>query len=185
MAETARRPHRWSRAEYERMAEAGVLEPDARIELIDGEILEMAAHGTRHFTAIRLVEDALRTAFGAGYEIRTQGPLAIDERSEPEPDLAVVRGSPRDFREAHPKTALLIVEVSDTSLGFDRVRKKRVYARNRIPEYWILNLRDRTLEVHRSPAANGYTERRVLRAEQGLNPLVTPDTRIEVSDLLP
>ena len=185
MAETAYKPHRWCRAEYERMAEAGVLEPDARIELIDGEILEMAPHGTRHFTAIRLVEESLRTVFGLGYEIRTQGPLALDEGSEPEPDVAVVRGSPRDFRQAHPRTALLIVEVSDTSLGFDRLRKKRVYARNRIPEYWILDLAGERLEVYRAPRDDDYGEKQTLSALEQVIPLAVPDAAVAVSDLLP
>ena len=128
MARAAHTPHLWSRSEYERMAEAGIFEPGVRMELIDGEILETAPQGTRHFTAIRLIEDALRSIFGDGWDIRTQGPLAIDDRSEPEPDVAVVHGSPRDFRDAHPDSASLVVEVADTSLGFDRLRKKRLYA---------------------------------------------------------
>ena len=140
MARAAHTPHLWSRSEYERMAEAGIFEPGVRMELIDGEILDMAPQGTRHFTAIRLIEDALRAIFGDGWDIRTQGPLAIDDRSEPEPDVALVRGAPRDFRDAHPDSASLVVEVADTSLGFDRLRKKRLYARTGIQEYWIVDL---------------------------------------------
>ena len=91
MARAAHTPHLWSRSEYERMAEAGIFEPGVRMELIDGEILETAPQGTRHFTAIRLIEDVLRAIFGDGWDIRTQGPLAIDDRSEPEPDVALAR----------------------------------------------------------------------------------------------
>src|SRR5437867_4329816 len=93
---------RWTRQEYDRMVEAGVLAPGERAELIDGEVLAMTPQGSLHATAVRLAEEALRAAFGAGYDIRVQMPLALDPSSEPEPDVAVVRGSPRDYRDAHP-----------------------------------------------------------------------------------
>ena len=105
------------------MVEAGVLAPGERAELIDGEVLAMTPQGSLHATAVVLVEEALRAAFAAGYVIRVQMPLALDPSSEPEPDVAVVRGSPRDYRDAHPTSALLVVEVANATLGYDRDQK--------------------------------------------------------------
>ena len=183
--ETMNAPHyRWSRAEYDRAIEAGVFGPDARLELIEGAILAMGPQGSRHFTGIELVVDALRTAFGDGYRVRIQGPLATGEDSEPEPDVAVVAGGARAYRDAHPTTALLVVEVSDTSLHTDRTVKQRLYARCGIPEYWILALPDRCLEVYRDPGADGY--RSVIhRAGESVAPLAHPDAAIAVASLLP
>jgi Uma2 family endonuclease len=97
----------------------------------------------------------------------------------------MVKGDIRDYTDHHPRTAVLLVEVADTTLAFDRMKKAAVYARNGIPEYWILNLRDRTLEVHRDPEGDAYTEQWVLASDQGVSPLVAPGAHIEVSELLP
>ncbi len=185
MSEPNRTLHSWSRSEYERMVDTGVFSAEARLELVDGEIVEMSPQKSPHATGTALVEAALRRCFGAGFHLRGQMPLAIDDRSEPEPDVAVVEGKIRDYSSHHPRTAILLVEVADSTLAFDRMKKAEVYARNGIPEYWILNLRDRTLEIHRSPADDSYIERSILTAEQSLSPLSAPHARIEVSDLLP
>jgi Uma2 family endonuclease len=182
---TERIPHRWSRTEYERMAEAGVFEPDERLELIDGEVWQMPPQSTRHFTAIRLVERALSRVFANGFDVRTQGPLAIDGHSEPEPDIAVVEGSARDYATAHPRTAVLVVEVADTSLGFDRIAKKRLYARNGIPEYWILNLGAECLEVYRDPADEDYLAQQTIGRTEVIAPRAAVQFEIAVADLLP
>ena len=99
--------------------------------------------------------------------------------------MAVVPGAPRDYSDAHPQTALLIVEVADSALGFDRVRKKRVYARNKIPEYWILDLQARCLEVYREPAGEDYRSKSTLSENGTIAPLAQPDTEVTVADLLP
>ena len=177
--------HRFSRAEYERMVGAGVFEPETRLELLEGEIVEMAPQKSRHATGVRLVEEALRRAFGEGFDVRTQLPLAIDDASEPEPDVAVVRGAPRDYRDAHPTTALLVVEVADTTLGYDRVRKLRAYARAGIPEYWVLDVEGEALEVYRAPSAEGYGARNILKTGESVTPLAAPDPPVAVADLLP
>src|SRR5438445_12837702 len=143
---------RWTRQEYDRMVEAGVLAPGERAELIDGEVLAMAPRGSLHATAVRLAEEALRAVFGAGYDVRVQMPLALDPSSEPEPDVAVVRGSPRAYRDAHPASALLVVEVAGTTLGYDRDQKGSLYARAGVAEDWIVNLLDRAAAPGRSPA---------------------------------
>jgi len=179
------RMHRWSRAEYDRMVSAGVLHPEARLELIDGEILEMRPQGSAHAATVQLAEEALRKACGTGYSIRVQMPLALTETSEPEPDLAVVPGSPRDYLEAHPSTAALVVEVAEASLPYDRDRKKRLYAGNGIPEYWILNLPDTRLEVYREPRGADYASATVLRPADAVCPAACPQAGLPVSSLLP
>src|SRR6266853_670905 len=134
---------RWSRAEYTMMAELGLFDGQ-RVELVDGEIMQMPPQKNWHFVTIKLVEEALESAFGPGYWVRTQGPINLGATSEPEPDIAVVAGKPRDYR-AHPNAALLVVEVSDTTLAYDRGRKASLYASASIADYWIVNLIDRQL----------------------------------------
>jgi Uma2 family endonuclease len=185
MAEPVPTSHLWARAEYERMAEAGIFEADARIELIEGEILEMAPQASRHATAVTLIEQWVRSLAPPNTHVRVQLPLAIDSRSEPEPDVALVQGGPRDYRDAHPATALWVIEVADTSLGFDRVRKKRLYARNGLPEYWILDLNSGGLEVHRHPEGEDYAEKRIYRDDDHVALLAAPDVQVAVADLLP
>lgn len=133
------------------MAEAGVFRPDERVELIGGRIVAMSPQNSPHATTLILVHDALRTIFSAGYVVRMQLPLDLSPSSQPEPDIAVVRGTARDYASAHPTAALLVVEVSDSTLAFDRGEKASLYANASIPEYWIMNLVDRRLEVYRDP----------------------------------
>lgn len=185
MSTTQRAHHSWSRLEYERMVDAGGFAADSRVELLDGEILDIPPQKSAHATAVGLVEEALRRCVPDGCHIRSQKPLALDERSEPEPDIAVVPGQLRDYAQSHPATALLIVEVADSSLAYDRMDKARAYARNRIPEYWVLSLPDRVLEVYRGSMAQGYSDRRVIAPGGGLAPLMAPDRVVQVSDLLP
>jgi Uma2 family endonuclease len=191
MATPSVRTRRWSRVEYERLVELGVFQPGERLELLDGLLVVREPQGARHITAIRLVEEALRTAFGSGWEIRSQAPVALDDDSEPEPDVAVVPGSPRDYGRAHPSRATLLVEVAEATLAVDR-RKGGLYARAGVPEYWIVNLVDETLEVYRAPAPSGgsrfgraYGNVQVLRRGAVVTPLQAPAARIAVDDLLP
>ena len=183
---------RWTRAEYDRMVEGGIFAPGERVELIDGEVLAMTPQGSAHATAVRLIEDALRAAFGSGFDVRGQFPLSLDAQSEPEPDVAVVPGSPRDYRGAHPSSAVLVVEVSDTTLAFDRDQKASLYARGGVAEYWILNLVDRALEAYRDPAPApemtygwGYRATQSLKSGDSVSPLASSGARIVVDDLLP
>jgi Uma2 family endonuclease len=179
--------HRWTRQEYERLAARGFFPPGKRVELVEGVIYDMSPQNSLHATALRLANEALRTVFppAAGFEIRSQLPLALSEDSEPEPDLAVVHGSIRDFRDSHPTTALLVVEVADSSLLHDRKRKIPLYARSGIPEAWLLNLVRRALEVFRNPVHGVYQTRMALRAGDTVSPLSCPEAVIDVSDLLP
>ncbi len=180
--------HHWTRKDYERMVAKGLFDPEARVELVEGVIYDMAAHGSIHATGVRLVERALQRIFSSGFDVRGQMPLALGHDSEPEPDVAVVLGDILDYSRNHPTTAVLVVEVSDQSLGHDRKRKLPLYARSGIPEAWILNLRERTLEVYREPSGgptSRYSTRTDLRAGDTVSPLGQPEAVIEVSALLP
>ena len=141
----------WTREEYDRLVAAGAFHPMARLQLVQGEIVEMAPQSAGHATAIRRLQKTLETVFVDGYDVRPQLPLALSDESEPEPDLAVVEGSLEDFRHQHPARAILIVEIADSTLNFDRGRKRAIYAAAGVPEYWILNLIDGVLEVYREP----------------------------------
>ena len=186
------RTRRWSRAEYEKLIDLGVFQPGDAIELIGGELMVAEPQGTAHYTAIRKTAKALEAAFGPGWEVRTQGPIGLDEESEPEPDVAVVPGGPDDYRSAHPSRPALTVEVAESSLGADRERKGSLYARAGLPDYWVLNLVDRVLEVYREPAVDSaapfgwhYTRRQVFDASAWVTPLATPCSSIPVANLLP
>ena len=177
--------YRLSRVEYDRAVEAGAFEPDAKVELIDGDLNAMTPEGVSHTTGIDLVADCLRRVFGSGFHVRIQHPLAVDDYSEPEPDVAVVKGTIRDYAETHPREAVLVVEVSHESLRYDRTVKQRLYARCGIPEYWILALPDARLEVHRDPTPDGYRTVLIRRAGETIAPLARPAAAVAVSDLLP
>ena len=121
--------HRWRRVEYERLIETGFFQPGDPVELVGGQLIVAEPQGSRHFAAIQAAEEALRTAFGPGWQVRGQGPLAVDEESLPEPDVAVVPGSFRDYVAGHPSRPALVLEVSESSLALDREHKGSLYAR--------------------------------------------------------
>ena len=182
---------RWRRVEYERLVDLGVFVGE-RLELLDGVLVVREPQGSPHAAIVTQVGQVLAAAFGAGWHPRLQAPLALGEHSEPEPDVAVVTGIARDYVEAHPSTAALVVEVADSSLRLDRRFKAAVYARAGLHEYWIVNLVDRTIEVHREPqppanAADDWIYRsvEVLRPPATVTPGGAPAARIPVADLLP
>jgi Uma2 family endonuclease len=174
------------------MIDAGILASGERAELIGGEILTMTPQKSPHAAAVSLAQIAVQVAFGPGCHARVQLPLALDPDSEPEPDVVVVAGGPRDYRHAHPRTALLVVEVADTTLGFDRERKGSLYARAGIAEYWIVNLVEAVVEVYRDPtvateAPFGWAYRSAMRLgmAETIVPLGASTSRVAVPDLLP
>jgi Uma2 family endonuclease len=172
------------------MAKAGLFGPDERVELLEGEIVTVIPQQSPHAACIGLVDEALRKAFGPSYWIRIQLPLVMDPDSEPEPDLAVVSGSPRDYAHDHPRTSLLVIEVADSTITKDRTYKTRIYARAGIQEYWIVNLGERCLEVYRDPMpsadhSSAYRSFQKLGPSDSLAPLATPGTTVLVADLLP
>ncbi|MBI1728421.1 MAG: Uma2 family endonuclease [Candidatus Rokubacteria bacterium] len=183
---------RWKRVEYDRLIETGFFRPGDPVELIGGQLIVAEPQGSGHFAAIQAVEEALRAAFGVGWQVRGQGPVALDEESEPEPDVAVVPGGFRDYVAAHPSRPVLVVEVSDSSLNLDRHHKGSLYARAGLVDYWIVNLVDRVLEVYRNPcpdptASFGWRYQSVEVLERGasVSPLALPGANIRVADLLP
>jgi len=177
--------HRWTREEYERLAEDGFFQPEERVELVEGIVYDMPPQDSFHATELCLVDLAIRRVFAEGWVIRIQMPLALSADSEPEPDVAVVAGTPRDYLAAHPTTAALVVEVAGSSLLYDRQQKAPLYARAGIPEYWILHLREEKLEVYRDPSATGYRTRIVLGRGDTVTPLARPGVSLRVADLLP
>lgn len=192
MSAHASRHRCWTRAEYDRLIEAGIFAPGEAIELLGGDLMVSEPQGSLHYTAVGLIEDALRAALGPGWLIRSQGPIALAEDSEPEPDIAVIRGARRDFGREHPARPALIVEVAESSLALDRGRKAGLYARASIADYWILNLVDRVLEVYRRPIADAeatfgwrYASSEVLPPGSSAAPLAEPSARVSVSALLP
>jgi Uma2 family endonuclease len=181
---------RWTRIEYDRLIDAGFFRPGDPVELLGGQMVVAEPQGSRHYAALRATQEALRAAFSDGWEIRGQGPIALDDESEPEPDLAVVPGTFRDYRTAHPSSPSLVVEVSETSLTLDRAHKDSLYARAGLVDYWIVNLPERRLEVYRdaepdATARFGWRYRSITILEPGasVSPLARPDRRIQVSDL--
>jgi Uma2 family endonuclease len=192
MSETPAKLRRWTRVEYDQLIDIGIFLPGDKVELLGGQLCVSEPQNSPHATAICLVEEALRRAFAGGWSVRVQLPIALDPESEPEPDLTVVSGGPRDYLADHPTRPVLVVEVADSSLALDREHKGSLYARARLPEYWIVNLVERVVEVSREPGPNataffGWAYRSIerLHAEQSVAPLGAPTTRIAVADLLP
>lgn len=184
MGTVAARPRRWSREEYERLVGQGVLREDERLELIGGEILEMAPQSARHSGTVQLVQEALTAALREGFCLRVQLPLALGVDSEPEPDLAVVEGTARSYVDSHPTTAALVVEVADTSLAFDRRRKLPVYAAAGVPQVWLVNLVDRGVEVHTDPEGGTFLRYEMARPGDSMESPIL-DRSIPVAALLP
>jgi Uma2 family endonuclease len=183
--------HRWTRKEYYELAERGFFH-GRRVLLMDGEILQMPPQGPEHFSALDLVAEAVRKAFPQGHCVRTQAPLDLGVNSDPEPDVAVVSGKREDYFSAHPQTAVLVVESSDSTLAFDRGRKASLYARGGIADYWIINLVDRQLEIRRKPVPDSsqdygyrYADVTILFPGDSASPLAAPQAHIRVADLLP
>ena len=182
---------RWRRVEYQRLVDVGAFEGEP-LELIGGQLMVAEPKGSEHSAAVDMAYVALLSAIPAGWTVRGQNPLALDDESAPEPDLAVVRGSPADFRHAHPTRPALVIEVAESSLQFDRVTKGSLYARAGIADYWIVNLIDRVVEIYRDPAADltaPFGSRYAFVELSGppavLTPLGVPATPLPVAALLP
>jgi Uma2 family endonuclease len=174
------------------MADAGVL-GDRHVELIDGELFELTTNPP-HDTGVYVASKALEAAFGAGVIVRVQMTLDLGRRNQPQPDALVADGGGRDFAAKHPtpEVTRLILEVSESSLAEDRLVKAHRYAQAGIADYWIVNLIDRQLEIHRNPGPDlerkgrfKYHEITIVPADGHASPLAKPDARIAVADLLP
>jgi Uma2 family endonuclease len=182
------RRRRWTRKEYYRAAELGLLRPDERLELLDGEIIQkVSPQKTPHAYVLSRGARLLADAFGPGFYVRQQLPLVLSIWSEPEPDLLVVPGTEVDYLSSHPKArdVQLLAEIADTTLRLDRGRKRAAYARAGISDYWIVNVPERRLEVYRNPSGSRYLSVTLYTEEEIVSPLAASQAQIRVADLLP
>jgi Uma2 family endonuclease len=181
-----RQPHLFTVEEYYRMAQTGILGEDDRVELINGEIVEMTAIGSRHQACVDRLNALFSRLLAGAAVVRVQGPIRLDDYSEPEPDVALLRARRDYYADGHPGPGdvLLVVEVADSSAAYDTGPKALLYAVAGIPEVWILDLTLGEVQVCRSPGGNGYGEVGPLRPGAQLVPLAFPELRIDVDDLL-
>jgi len=185
------RTRRWSREEFYQMMDLGWFLGQS-VELIRGEIIEIPNQKSGHYAGIDKTSKRLETVFGPGFWVRTQAPLALGGDSEPNPDVSVVSGCREDYLTRHPASALLVVEVSDSTLRYDRQTKGSIYAAAQIADYWIVNLPDRQVEDYRRPIPDQtgefefvYGDKQIFQVGDHLSPLARPQAMILVDDLLP
>jgi Uma2 family endonuclease len=174
----------WTKKEYYKLIDIGFF-VDKRAELIEGDIIEFSSMKSSHAVTIGLFTNVLKEVLSENYDIRGQLPIDFGEINEPEPDIAVVKGNPRDYLESHPNTAELIVEISAATLSYDRNTKAKLYARNNIQDYWIVNLRKRCIEVYRSPKSDKYQSVTTFTELDSISTLTKPENKLKVADLLP
>jgi len=168
------------------MAETGVLAPDARVELINGEIIDMSPIGPFHGGVVSRLTRLFNRAAGERFHVSPQNPLKLDDQSEPEPDLLLAKPRLDDYTRSHPETddVILVIEVSDKTLGQDREVKIPTYGRAGIPEVWIVNLIDLNIEVYREPQFDGYASKQIISQGQQIAPQAFEDVLVEVAELL-
>jgi Uma2 family endonuclease len=173
--------------EYYRMAEAGIFKPHERVELLNGRIVEMPPIGPRHAYAVTALDAALQRLLGGMAAIFCQSDFHLDPFSQPQPDLAVVRGPLERYVDAHPssESALLLIEVAESTLRYDGGEKLHAYARTGVPEYWIIDLVHGCVELYADPEGDRYRTRRTLYRGEALVPRAFPDVVIPVDDIVP
>lgn len=174
-------------AEYYRMVEVGILGPDERVELIEGEIIVMPAIGPEHADDVDEYNDVFARYAPGRFRIRIQNPIHLDDGSEPQPDVSLLVRRSEGYRAAHPTPdeVLLVIEVADSSLAFDLQVKARLYGRAGIPETWVKNLPEDCIERFTEPGPDGYARHTVHRRGETLTPMRLPDLELAVDDLLP
>ena len=177
---------RFTTEQYYRMIETGVIREGERVELIDGEIVTMAAMGARHAASVRASSVAFIRALSSEIVVSVQMPIHLAPGFEPEPDLVLAHGPSARYRRRHPAPAdiLLVVEVSDSSLDYDRLVKLPLYAVNGLPEAWLFDLAAEQIFVHREPTADGYQVVQIARPGERVSPLAFPDISVAVEELL-
>jgi Uma2 family endonuclease len=178
--------YRFTVDEYDRMAEAGIFDEDSRVELLDGVIVKMAAIGNRHGGVVKWLLHWFEQNLAGRAVVSVQDPVRLSRYSEPQPDLALLRPRADFYRTAHPMPAdtFLVVEVADTTLQTDRTTKLPLYAKDGIPEVWIVNLPDGLIEIYRRPGPGGYQEIRLARPGETVAPEAFPDLQVLVADII-
>jgi Uma2 family endonuclease len=179
--------HAISAEEYLRMGEAGVFAPEARLELIEGEIIEMAPIGSPHAGTVMILNRLLGRAAGDSAIVLVQSPLILGDRSVPQPDLALLRPRVDSYTRSHPSAAdvLLVIEVADTTLAFDVETKIPLYARAGVVEAWVVDLQERALRVFRDPGASGYRTRFAASGDEKVAATLLPQVAVTASALFP
>ncbi len=179
-------PHRFTVEDYYRMAETGVLAPDARVELLEGEVIDMEPIGPFHGGTVTRLNRLFSDPAGRRWTVAVQNPLRLSRHSEPQPDLMLLRPDPDDYMESHPtaEDVFLLVEVAHTSLDYDRNRKLPAYGKANVLEVWIVNLEEGLIEVYREPHFVGYSSKTILKPGETVSPAAFPDLRIAIADLL-
>lgn len=177
---------RFTTDEYHKMVEAGILTADDRVELIDGEILEMSPIGPRHAAAVKTLNRLFSRQVGDEAMVGVQDPILLEEFDEPEPDLSLLRPRSDAYRHAHPRPndIYLLIEVADASLLKDRQIKIPRYAKNRIREVWLVDLTQGVIVIYRDPSSDGYRTITVARRGEVISPLAFPNVAIPVADIL-
>ena len=183
--EVAQARRRFSRAEYYRMAAVGILKPTERVELIRGEIVEMSPIGPRHIAFVDNLTQLLVSRLGGRARVSVQSPVVLAEDTEPEPDLKVLRHRPVPYKEREPyaEDVLLLIEVAETSLTYDRSTKLRLYAEAGIPEYWVVDCVTQSIEVYRTLGADGYGQVSRVVGAGSLGPLAFPDLTLTLAEI--
>ena len=178
--------HRFSVADYYRLAGSGVLPPGARVELLDGRLIDMSPIGPFHGGLVNRLGRLFHLQAQGRWVVSVQNPVRIDDYSEPEPDVMLLRPAADDFTSRHPQPAdvFLLIEVADTTLDYDRAEKLPAYGRAGIPEVWIVNLTDLVVEVYRDPHFTGYGSKTALRPGDFAKPQAFPDVAVDVGELL-
>ena len=177
----------WTVEEYHRMAETGILDDSEHVELLEGKIIWMSAKGTAHRSAVGRSDYLLKEALKNRAWVSVQDPITLNDRSEPEPDIAVVKIDPLDYADHHPvpSEVYLVIEVADSSLKFDCETKSKAYAQAGINDYWVLDVVERQLYVFREPTSSGYKTKVILGEQETISPLQFPDLQIGVREILP
>ncbi len=178
----------WTVEDYHRMSEIGILDPNERTELIAGQIILMVAKGNPHILAVRLLTRTMEASLSdQPVLVSIQEPVQLNNSSEPEPDLAIVQGNMFDYADHHPQPAeiYLIIEVADSTLKYDCQVKDKYYAKANIPDYWVVDLRNRQVHIFRNPTPTGYASQLILAESQTVSPLAFPDVVISIGSILP
>jgi len=183
--EVAATRRRFTRAEYQRMGEVGILGEDDRVELIRGEIVEMSPIGRRHRAFVGNLNQLLAGRLSGRAVVWMQNPIVLTDDTEPQPDIAVLRhrSVPYKDREADAEDVFLLIEVADSSLAYDRTTKMRLYAEARIPEYWVVDCAAESIEIYRTPAAEGYRDVHFVTGGATLTLQAFPDVELTTAEM--
>jgi Uma2 family endonuclease len=178
--------HRFTVSDYYRMGEAGIFPPDARVELLEGEIIDMMPIGPFHSGVVNRLNRFMNSISGGRWLVTAQNPVRLNRHSEPEPDVVLVRPAADDYTSRHPspEDVLLLIEVAESSLDYDRREKLAAYGKAGIEEYWIVNLPEQCVEVYREPHFTGYASVTTLKPGDTASPRAFPDVQIDLAALL-